>query len=633
MTDLKEFKLGFDYIAKTFAGLEQVLLKELTEIGADDAEVIHRGVSFRGDHTVLYKANYLVRSAIRVLKPIGVFEVGDDNQLYEKVRKINWEDIFNLDQTFKVNAHVFNSELDHSQFVALRTKDAIVDQFRDKTGKRPWVAMDDADIYIDVHINDNVCTISLDSSGESLHKRGYRIEADKAPINEVLAAGLIALTGWNGEKDFYDPMCGSGTIAIEAAMKAMKIPSGYYRKRFAFMNWEGFDTVLWENIKKEADEKIGEIECEIYASDRSKKAINIAKVNVKNAGLHKDINLDVTYFDAIKPAKSEGILLFNPPYGLRLEEKNEITDLYSGIGDVLKQNFSGFEAWLISSNMEAIKFIGLRTSARIEIYNGPLESRFLKFELYQGSKKDKSDPDRKSAEGEQENKVDDESPEFRGGDEKRSFKKLENPRWKNADDKSSFRRKDEGELKRSFREKPEGDWKREDREKRPKFGERDEGKSFTRTEKPKPEKRDSERKDDDGVTRTKRGRGEKREFKRPFKRNSEGDRKRDDREKRSGSGERDESKPFKRTERPFREKREEDWKKDKGERGSKFGRSDEKKSFKKPERPKWKEKNDNDDTQKEGGDYFKKPQLGKPKKTEYTGDGKRGSRKKRPRLK
>ncbi len=607
MTDLKEFKLGFDYIAKTFAGLEQVLLKELTEIGADDAEVIHRGVSFRGDQAVLYKANYLIRSAIRVLKPIGVFEVSDDNQLYDKVRKINWENIFSLDQTFKVNAHVFNSELDHSQFVALRTKDAIVDQFRDKTGKRPWVAMDDADIYVDVHINDNVCTISLDSSGESLHKRGYRIEADKAPINEVLAAGLVALTGWNGEKDFYDPMCGSGTIAIEAAMKAMEIPSGYYRKRFAFMNWEGFDATLWEDIKKEADEKIGELEFEIYASDRSKKAVNIARVNIKNAGLHKDINLSAAYFDALKPEKKEGILVFNPPYGLRLEEKNEISDLYSGIGDVLKQNFSGFEAWLISSNMEAIKFIGLRTSARIEIYNGPLESRFLKFELYKGSKKEKSDPDRESSDAEQ--LYEDKSVGLKESDSRRSFKKPENPRWKNAD-KSSFRKRDDGE-------------------KESKLGDRDERKPFKRSERLFREKRGNDIKKDESERETKHGRGDKREFKRPFKKNTESEWKR----KKTESGERDERKPFKRTERPFREKREDDWKKDKSERGSKFGRTDERKSDKKPERPKWKDKDSKDNTLKKEGDYFKKPQLGKPKKTEYTGDGKRGSRKKRPRLK
>ena len=194
MTALKEYKLGFDYIAKTFAGLEEILLRELVEIGAEDARVIKRGVSFRGDHNVLMKANYLVRTALRVLKPIGVFEVNNAEQLYEKVGRINWQDIFNLDQTFNVNAHVFNSELDHSQFVALKSKDAIVDQFRASTGKRPWVGKEDADIYIDIHLSENVCTVSLDSSGESLHKRGYRIDTDKAPINEVLAAGMIELT-------------------------------------------------------------------------------------------------------------------------------------------------------------------------------------------------------------------------------------------------------------------------------------------------------------------------------------------------------------------------------------------------------------------------------------------------------
>lgn len=602
MLELKEFKLGFDYIAKTSAGLEEVLLKELIEIGADDTKVIKRGVSFRGDTSVLFKANYLARTAIRVLKPIGVFEVNDDNQLYEKVRKINWEDVFNLKQTFKVNAHVYNSELNHSQFVALRTKDAIVDQFRDKTGKRPWVALEDADIYVDVHINDNVCTISLDSSGESLHKRGYRIEADKAPINEVLAAGMIALTGWDGDKDFYDPMCGSATIPIEAAMKAMKIPAGYYRKRFAFMNWENFDAALWENIKKEADEQICELECNIYGSDRSKKAINIAKVNLKNAALHKDITVSAEYFDAIKPEEKEGILVMNPPYGLRMEELNEIRDLYSGIGDTLKQNFSGFEAWLITSNMDAAKSIGLRTSARIEIYNGQLESRFLKFELYEGSKKEKNDPDRRRPEVEGGDVKEDDSLRFKRSDERRSFKKPENPRWKDdSDDNSSFRKRDE-------------------RERRPKFGDRDESKPFNRPERPIRESQENDRKKDKEERESKPDRSDK---KRSFK-NPEADRKRDDRDVR---------KPYKKTERPLREKRADDWKKDKEEKGSKFGRGDERKSFKRPERPKWKDKDDKGDDRKRDGDYFKKPSLGKPEKTEYTGDGKRGSRKKRPRLK
>lgn len=501
MSELKEFKLGFDYIAKTFAGLEHVLSKELTEIGADDVEVIKRGAKFRGDTTILYKSNYLLRTAIRILKPIGVFEVKDDQQLYEKVRKINWMDVFNLDQTFNINAHVFNSALEHTQFVALKAKDAIVDQFREASGKRPWVAREDADIYIDVHISDDVCTISLDSSGGSLHKRGYRIDADKAPINEVLAAGMIKITGWSGDKDFYDPMCGSGTIPIEAAMNAMNIPAGYYREKFAFMNWEGFDAELWGKIKREANDNIKEIDCSIYASDRSKKAIEIAKRNLKNAALHKDINISAKYFDAINPEENTGILVFNPPYGNRLEERNEIRNLYQGIGDVLKQNFAGFEAWVITANMDEAKFIGLRTSAKIELYNGPLESRFLKFELYEGSNKEKKNTRRREREDNWKRERKDTTRKFDNSEERRPFKRSEKPKWKDADDKGSFRKRDE--------RRPDN----------------------------------------------------------------------------------------------------------------------------KSERPKWKDADDKDSYRKRDGDHFRKPGLGKPERTEYTGDGKKGSRKKRPRLK
>jgi putative N6-adenine-specific DNA methylase len=263
-----------------------------------------------------------------------------------------------------------------------------VDQFREKTGKRPWVGREKSDIYIDVHISHNVCTVSLDSSGESLHRRGYRIDADKAPINEVLAAGMVKLTGWKGDKDFYDPMCGSGTIPIEAAFSAMNIPAGYYRQDYAFMSWADFDDELWKKVKEEADAEMGELECRILASDRSEKAVAIARRNLKNTGLHKDVELKVSYFDSIQPDEKKGILVFNPPYGKRLEEKGEIIDLYKGIGDVLKKNFIGFEAWIISSNFDAAKFIGLRPSARIPLYNGPIETKFIKFEMYEGSKKD-----------------------------------------------------------------------------------------------------------------------------------------------------------------------------------------------------------------------------------------------------
>lgn len=383
--------MGMDFTAKTFAGLEDVLAKELKEIGATDIEIIKRGVKFRGDERIMYKANYLCRTALRILKPIGVFDVKDQDQLYTKVRNIDWSKVFNVEQTLIVNANLFHSELTHSHYVALRTKDAIVDQFRENIGKRPWVGKENADIFIDVHISHNVCTISLDSSGESLHRRGYRIAADKAPLNEVLAAGMVQLTGWKADKDFYDPMCGSGTIPIEAAFYAMNIPAGYYRNHFAFMKWADFDQERWTEVKEEADMKLGEMECRIFASDRSEKAVNIAKRNLKNTGLHKDIELSVGYFDNVKPEEAKGILVFNPPYGKRLEEKGDIIELYKDIGNVLKQNFSGFEAWIISSNYDAAKFIGLRPSSRIPLFNGPIETKFLKFELYEGSKRDQYD--------------------------------------------------------------------------------------------------------------------------------------------------------------------------------------------------------------------------------------------------
>jgi len=386
MESTKEFKKGMDFTVKTFAGLEDALATELKELGADDVEIIKRGATFRGDVELMYKINYMSRLAVRVLKPIGVFEVKDEEQLYEKVRKINWMDVFKLNQTFSVDANLFHSEMDHSHYAALKTKDAIVDQFRDATGKRPWVNVENPDIYVDIHISHNICTISLDSSGESLHRREYKIAADKAPINEVLAAGMINLSGWKCDVDFYDPMCGSGTIPIEAAMLAMKIPAGYYRKKFAFMSWEGYNEELWKKVKQEADDGMIDAECEIFASDRSEKAVAITKRNLKHAGLHKDINVSVKYFDSVKP-ESAGILIMNPPYGIRMEERGELRDLYKGIGDVLKQNFMGFDAWVISPNFESAKFIGLRPSQKVALYNGPIETRFLKFEVYEGTRR------------------------------------------------------------------------------------------------------------------------------------------------------------------------------------------------------------------------------------------------------
>lgn len=399
MEGLKSFEPGFDFLAKTFAGLEKVLETELKQLGAKDVEIIKRGATFKGDEELMYKVNYCCRTAIRVLKPIGVFMAKSNDELYQKVRTIDWTKIFNVNQTFIVNTNVFYSEVDHSHFAALRVKDAIVDQFREKVGKRPWVAKDIPHIYIDVHIAHNICTISLDSSGESLHKREYKIAVDKAPLNEVLAAGMIKISGWDGNEDLIDPMCGSGTIPMEAAMIAQKIPAGYYRSTYAFMNWSSFNIKLWEKVKSEANDLIDETECNIIASDRSQTAVNITKRNLKNAGLHKDVITTHKFFDELIPESKSGILIFNPPYGKRMEERGELKDLYRGIGDVLKKNFIGFKAWIITPNIEAAKFVGLRHSEKHSLYNGPIETSYLKYEMYEGTKKAKGNFDEGKREG------------------------------------------------------------------------------------------------------------------------------------------------------------------------------------------------------------------------------------------
>ena len=392
---MKNYKL----LAKTFAGLEEILKDELITLGAENPETIKRGVAFEGDKTLLYKTNYLLRTALRIFKTISTFDVTDEQSLYEQVKNINWTDYLYKNQTFVVHADVFHSQITNSQFITLKTKDAIADHYRTKKLTRPSVNKENPDVIINVHISHNNCTISLDSSGTSLHKRGYKIAADKAPLNEVLAAGMIKLTGWQADKDFYDPMCGSATIPIEAAMTAMNIPAGYYRETFSFQHWLDFDSDIWNKIKEEADNNLKDLDVNIIASDRSEKAIQIARKNIRNARLHKDIELKKSYFDTLKPINNNGILVFNPPYGMRLSEK-DIIKLYKETGNTLKKNWSGHQAWIITSELKAAKFIGLHPSKKIKLYNGPNKAQFLCFDVYQGSKKG----NRASKTGNQQNK-------------------------------------------------------------------------------------------------------------------------------------------------------------------------------------------------------------------------------------
>ena len=376
-------------IAKTFAGLEKVLAEEIRSIGGMDVKVFQRAVEFTGNKTLLYKANYLCRSALRIIKPIAVFKAENEEILYQEVKKISWEDYLDLKSTFSIDGITSYSNITHSKYLALKSKDAIVDRFREKTGKRPSVEKDDPDLRINVRIFKNNCTISLDSSGESLHKRGYRQGTGPAPLNEVLAAGMILLTGWKGDTNFIDPMCGSGTLPIEAAMIATNIPSGYYFKQFAFERWKDFDPELWQEIKSQAESEKKETTIQIIGSDWSGRILQVARTNVSAAGLENQIKLMPEFVRDVEAPPAPGILVTNPPYGERIKP-DDINKLYKEIGDTFKQKFNGYSAWVISSHMDAIKHIGLRPSGKHKLYNGPLECRYVGFDMYEGTKKEAS---------------------------------------------------------------------------------------------------------------------------------------------------------------------------------------------------------------------------------------------------
>jgi putative N6-adenine-specific DNA methylase len=375
------------FLAKTVSGLEPVLASELEAIGAQNIQLLTRAVQFTGDTVLMYKTNYVLRTALRVLKKISTFKVANEAALYDRMYDFPWENYFTENQTFAIDSVVGGKLFTHSLFVSQKAKDGLVDRFRNRTGVRPSVDTQHPDLRINIHIYEDDCTLSLDSSGESLHKRGYRIAVDKAPLNEVLAAGLIQLSGWKADCHFVDGMCGSGTLPIEAAMYAMKIPAGYFREDYGFMHWNDFDPAVWKKITKEYSELIGDFDFEIIGSDRSAKAISIARENIQKAHLQKDIQLLNRNFENLQLPEGNGILMLNPPYGERLEE-TDIVGLYKMIGDVLKQNYKGWQAWVISSDIPVLKLIGLKPSKKITVFNGPLECRFVRFDIFGGSYKD-----------------------------------------------------------------------------------------------------------------------------------------------------------------------------------------------------------------------------------------------------
>ena len=377
---------NFKMVAKTFFGFEEILAKELLNLGAQQIKPGNRMVSFVGDLGFLYKANLCLRTALKILKPIHTARVQDEDALYQLFYDFPWEDFLDVDSKFVIDSVVHGTLFTHSQFASQKAKDGLVDQFRDRYSERPSVDLNRPDLRINLHIQEDFCTISLDSSGASLHHRGYRTATNIAPLNEVLAAGLIQLSGWKGNTDFLDPMCGSGTIVIEAAMFASNIPANINRKQFAFEKWTDWDADLFEKIQESQLKRIKNPGIQIKGSDKAPSAIEKATINGENANLSEFITLEKKDFFQIDKETSGPLhLLTNPPYGERLD--GDINALYQGIGDAFKQSFPNTQAWLISSNMEALKCVGLRPSRKIKLFNGKLESRLMFYPIYEGTKR------------------------------------------------------------------------------------------------------------------------------------------------------------------------------------------------------------------------------------------------------
>ena len=376
-------------IAKTFYGFENVLAKELLALGAMDVTEGNRMVSFTGDKGFMYKANLSLRTALKILKPYKSFKVNSEQELYDKVYNVPWEDHLDIGSTFAIDPTVHSEIFTHSKYAALKVKDAIVDRFRDRTGERPSVDLDFPSLRINLHIEKNFCNLNFDTSGDSLHKRGYRGATNIAPINEVLAAGMLMLSGWDGQCDFLDPMCGSGTIPIEAAMIACNIPPNINRKEFAFEKWKDWDEDLYEKIEDSVLNKIRDFRHSIVGYDKAPSAVLKAKENVKLANLQEFVRIEQQdFFETEKEVDGHLHMVFNPPYGERLEI--DVEQFYGKIGDTLKTNYKGTNAWFIASNFEGIKSVGLRASKKIKLYNGALEARLLKYEIYEGSRKRKN---------------------------------------------------------------------------------------------------------------------------------------------------------------------------------------------------------------------------------------------------
>jgi len=379
----------FPLTVKTLPGLEDILVEELTQLNAQNIQKGSRVVSFEGNQALLYRANLHLRTALRILKPIHKFTATNEDQLYKGVQEVDWSAYTSVKDTIAIDSTAAHSDFfNNDYYTSLKSKDAIVDQFRDKTGLRPSVDTEDPSLRINLHIHQDQCTLSLDSSGQSLHKRSYRLNHHQAPLNEVLAAGMILLTGWHGQCDFINPMSGSATLLIEAAMIAQNIPPNLLRESFGFEYWRDFDADLWESIRQASYDQRKEFPHQLIGCDVNKKVIRSAWDNIEHIGFKDLIQLKHKPFEDFENTSTEATIVINPPYGMRMD-KDDIEDFYTMMGDKLKQDFQGCDAWILSANKDAMKSVGLRPSRKIALFNGSLPCKYHKYEMYRGSKKGK----------------------------------------------------------------------------------------------------------------------------------------------------------------------------------------------------------------------------------------------------
>lgn len=372
----------FELIAKTFQGLEEVLAQELIELGADDVQIGRRMVSFSGNQEMMYRANFCLRTAVRILKPIKHFKAKDANGVYAAVKSIDWSQYLDIDTSFVVDTTVYSTEFRNSKFVAYKVKDAIVDYFMETQQKRPNISISNPDLRLNMHISEETCTLSLDSSGESLHQRGYREATVEAPINEVLAAALIKMSGWKFDCDFVDPFCGSGTLLVEAALMARNIFPGVFRKKFGFENWKDFNPELLRSIFDD-DSQEREFNHKIYGYDLNLRAVEAAQANAKAAGVADIVTIEQREIAAFVKPENPAIMVTNPPYGERLRPE-DLSQIYRTIGEKLKKEFQGNDAWIISSKEELFDAMRLRPSFKVMLQNGALDCELRKYVTFEG---------------------------------------------------------------------------------------------------------------------------------------------------------------------------------------------------------------------------------------------------------